>query len=468
MTIAYTQWQYITTKTSLSETDTFLVNGPNKVTTSVLRNELEKIPSGDGTCSMFVSASNDESGDTDIATIRTAINTLQASGTETKTLILFGNVYINDTIEVLEDPGIMFEGVNCTITQITADTPTIQFSGLTSGGCRGIKFIATTEDDDAIEVDGCTNLIIEDCDFSNYTRYGTAFDGTCSYCRFDSLKEDAEFAVELLKDLVEETRTTYNNNVYSYSAAAQAVGAENYELLTGSWWYQNIGGGVLDKSRVYPPTVAYYIRYSRGLGKTGPALIDIEEWDSRTEQEQMLRNIELASSAWRMGGGRETGIYKILPHADYWAPIYLKRALDGNPSYSVTTQSSIIARNMRINNQTEKRLGKYVDFLCPRCYVSYNNATAIAEWKWYATLSVMEALRCCRGKPVYPIVWYYAASDSVPLDEEYWIESLQYIAALPGISGIFIYSGLDDPTEYIWTDAIEDLVAGTGDNFTDS
>jgi hypothetical protein len=126
-----------------------------------------------------------------------------------------------------------------------------------------------------------------------------------------------------------------------------------------------------------------------------------------------------------------------------------------------------MARNMQINNWTEERLGKYIDFICPRCYVVYNTTVGMAEWKWYATLSVMEALRCSRGKPVYPMVWWHANGTDEELTEARWIESLQWIAGLPGISGIMVYSGGDAPSGYTWTDAIDELVDGTGD-FADS
>ena len=406
--------------------------------------------------------SADTTGATDTANIQADIATLQANyaSSDVVTIVLEGEYYLDDTISITADPGVMFEGVNATVTQKTASTPCISFSGTTSGGCRGITFAADTEDDDAIEVDGCTNLVFENLDFTSFARHGVVFDGTCTGSRFDIRKQDAEWAVELLKVLTAESRTTYNHTVYSYNSTAIAAGATTYRLLGNSFWYANNGS---DRSKVSCEDVADgIVGVASRESATSRVLVDVETWSPRTEPEQTLRNMRNAVWMWRAGSGRELGFYRVLPYSDYWTPAYLQRAIGGSPDYSEATQTAKVARNMEVNDRTAAALVDLVDYLCPRVYRSYNDDDHYDDWQWYVTLSVMEALRVGKGKPVYPIVWFNDANGD-ELSSARWIQMLQYVSALPGISGIMVYSGGSAPSGYTWTDAIAALIDGTGD-----
>jgi len=418
----------------------------------------------------LVQPSGDDTGATDPDNISAQITSLQSdyASRDEVTVVLAGDYYFDEAVAITGTPGVSIVGVNATVTQKTADTYSFTFaSSVAYGGCRGIRFVADDYMDDAISVDGCTDLVFEDLDFAKYRRHGVTFDGTCTGSRFDIRTQDAEWAVELLKELTAESRTTYNHTVYSYDATAQAAGATPYLLAGPFFWYEDLGGGSYDRSRVVPADVADGIVSGSGRNSTNPILVDIEEWSPLNEQEQLLRNLRNAVQMWRAGGKRNIGMYRLLPYSDYWTPAKLQRAIiDGNPDESEADQTANIARNMEVNDRTAAALVDMLDYLCVRCYRSYNDDSYYPEWQWYVTLSVMEALRTGKGKPVYPIVYYNDANGD-ELSEARWIQMLQYVAALPGISGVMVYSGGDAPSGYTWTDAIAELINGTGD-FADS
>lgn len=411
------------------------------------------------TTTVYVSANASD----DTQQIRDAIAALQASGSEKKTIILEGHLRTSEAISVSADPGVFFDGVGCTWEQLTADTPTLQLSNLSQGGARNIEFTHAAAGDNAISVTDCEDLVFSECRFSNYTGPGVTFSGTCTGTRFDEPFPDAEGMVELLKEITSESRSSYCRRVYSYSASAQAIGASPYELLTAFWWFDNDAGSY-DRSRVHPATVADGIAYSRANGGAGPAMMNIEEWNSHTQSEEMLANCRLAAQMWR-STSRDLGFYRLVPHSvNYFSPaVLLKRAIDAGNAEDIATYTAAMREFMRADDWNMRQLSPYVDYLAPRCYVSYNTDVGLAEWKWYASYTINEALRICQGKPVLPVVWWYANGSDEALAESRWIESLQWVAAMPGIAGIFLYSGGTEPSGYTWTDAVADLINAQGD-----
>lgn len=400
------------------------------------------------------------SGGDDRSAILTAIAQLQSSGTELKTLVLSGDIQISGTIAISGSPGVMIEGAGgASVTQNLAAAATFTFTGCSAGGVRGITFVAATADDDAVEVSGSTDLVFERLAFDGYTGPGVSFSGTCTGSRCEVTEHDAGPIIELVKELFAETRSSYNRTVYSYDATAQAAGASAYTNASAWYWFANDGS--YDYSRVDGAQIADGIVYA---GRdSGPVMMDIEVWDPLDEQEEMLANLRIAASMWKAGSARPRGFYRLLPYSDYYNPVYLKRAIDSSDAAELATRESRLRRNMRLDDRTYAAIGHDVDFLFPKCYILFNNDVGLSEGKWFATWSVMEALRLARpGQSVVPVVWWWAGSSGQALSEARWISYLQYMAALPGIAGLAVYSGGTAPSAYTWTDAISELINGTG------
>lgn len=272
-----------------------------------------------------------------------------------------------------------------------------------------------------------------------------------------------DYSASLISDVqtaVAASPTAYTQQVYSYAAASQAVGADAYQLGAGWFWFvpdgEDYDRSAVDAARVQNGIDTYGAR-------TDPLLVDIEEWDMSTETSVALTNLELALSMWHAQSARPIGMFRLVPYSDYFLHAQLYDAVNTSDATLEVRQRALFTSWMRLNDSNWARLGQYCDFLCPKVYVQYDNQ--VARWKYYAAASVLEAIRLADGKPVYPIVWWaeQAEAGDPAMTEAEWIASLQFVCGLDGIGGIMLYTGGTAPVGYTYTDAISNIVLGEAD-----
>ncbi|NLX55088.1 MAG: hypothetical protein GXY58_08240 [Planctomycetaceae bacterium] len=265
-------------------------------------------------------------------------------------------------------------------------------------------------------------------------------------------EKSAAFITEMFATIADEdSRGEFSPFVLSYDAEAIAAGATSYRLGTTSFW--NIRDGVIDPARIQ-----YYI--SMFGAESSPLVMDIEAWDLKTEWDVAGPNLQLAARMWSEGSSRPIGFYAIMPDVQYWYFVLLARAIAEANAYDIVKYSANISSWMTRNDRTYAMLGQYVDFLVPRVYVLYSDDSnnPFSDWKLYATSAIQEAVRIANGKPVYPMMAPQVGGATEPLLETEWINALQYVFSLPGVSGVAIYSGGTDPVLYNWVTAIADTL----------
>jgi hypothetical protein len=263
-----------------------------------------------------------------------------------------------------------------------------------------------------------------------------------------------------LIDYVGDAHTEFSNVVYSRDEVALANGAFPYQLLTSWCWFPHING-VYDESKVDPTIVLYGIK--QWGEKIGLKIIDIETWNVYTQTDIAIPNLITAVSLWKEHTTNRVGFYRILPEIEdnYWPAVMLKRAIDACNKIEETNQRTIISDWMKANDANSISLDRYIDFVCPQCYVQYSGNQD--EWKWAIGLQLLEATRLAQGKAVYPIMWYNAQSSKVALTRDEFISSLKYVLAFPGVNGIVMYDGGILPTDYKWQDIVSDVVHKVND-----
>lgn len=396
----------------------------------------------------------------DSSNISAMITSLQSTGSEVKTLFMSGEFTINEPITVNSNPSIFFQGVNAKITQSSTSDVCFDLSNLSGGGIQDFELVGGGSSN-AIRIKDCTDVVIRNISSTEFGS-GHLIDYSTDSTTFTNVRHydnapSADGMISLIQQYSTGPSNSYQRNVLSYSTDMIALGAKPYSLLTGYWWYDGS-----DRSRVDPDNIAQ-IMANTLFDSTGPILMDIEEWDCHHETEVVIQNCRLAAEMYRAGGHREIGFYRLLPYSDYWAGATLRRALIGGTTYTLKSRKELIRKYHKLNDYVNSKIGSYVDFYCPRCYVSYDDSSnAFEEWKYYAGYSILEAKRLAQGKKVYPIIWFNASSPSTALQETLWNNCIDYVSRFPGIDGVMIYSGLEQPSVYDWKTALNELMDTTG------
>ena len=202
--------------------------------------------------------------------------------------------------------------------------------------------------------------------------------------------------------LAGEERTKYSSVVFSHNQAGIAVAHRPFQLLTSWCWYPRVDG-VYDETRVSPSVVLYGIE--KAGAEAGLKLIEIETWHPYKQSKEGLPNWAFAAAMWQAQTDHKIGFYRILPDLtdNYFPVVLLKRAIESGDRPGELEQRKIIAEWMRAND-----------------------AHAIVLHRYY-------------------------------------VSSLKYVLAFPGVSGVLAYSSGEPPTEYKWTDIISDVVRQTGE-----
>ena len=266
--------------------------------------------------------------------------------------------------------------------------------------------------------------------------------------------------IETLKTDANEAGDTYIDTVFSYdSDAYTSYNATRYRLGTSYMWFAK-PGGTYDFSAVDVDTIQAGID-SHG-SETYPLVINIEQWDMKTEYAEAIPNLITVASMWRDVSNRELGFFKLTPKSDYWLWHWLYAGVNGSDEEQEARYTSLASTWWDRNNQNYAQLKDYIDFLAPRCYVNYNGSQS--NWNWYAAASIAEAVRLADGeKKVYPFVWYYAQGDNDYLTEAEWVSSLQFVTSQPGVDGVMVYHDARMPGAYEWRDAVSEIATATGD-----
>lgn len=269
----------------------------------------------------------------------------------------------------------------------------------------------------------------------------------------------SEYSAELVAAVAEAavaTNTTYNRNVYSYTAAVIAVGATSYLPMTASYWYTDAVQPTPPGATVDQSVIQGKINDFLATPNERPAMMDIEAWDlgDSDEYDEGIEQLKIAAGMWQDQTDRLVGFYDLFPSHQYARPA----ALASTTKSTVAWQAAMLSSVMRLDDRIAGELLPYVDFLLPRVYHVYEDA--VAQWKWSASWQILEAIRIAQGKPVYPVVWHHwgVNPDYTPLSEANYRASLQFVASFPGIAGVFLWEGNDEPAWY--TDVIEELVTG--------
>lgn len=258
-----------------------------------------------------------------------------------------------------------------------------------------------------------------------------------------------------IQALVAASPTAYSQVAYAYDANAIAAGALDYLGATASFWYDDPDH---PEAGVSAAKVQQYIgTYG---DSTTPLLMNIEQWSPVTDYSTWLANLTLAASMWQAQSPRPIGFYHQLPYFDNYDATHLQAAIAGSDETDEAKHRSALSTWQQLYTKSMRDLGNLVDFLVPKCYVLYNGDQT--AWKWIVSFQVLEALRIANGKPVYPILWHDAQTDAADLTSAEFTSALQFLAGIPGIAGVFFWSGGDDPAGYNWYDIAGAQVAGTG------
>lgn len=199
----------------------------------------------------------------------------------------------------------------------------------------------------------------------------------------------------------------------------------------GQWYYYPKVEGNYDTAKVIPDYAAGQIARAK---PAQTVLVDIEEWDATTEQELLIANCKAALEVTRAMTGAQVGLYMVLPCADYWTPVLYGRYQQSNVRHWMLCRDAMIGQQYR-NKVIATELSPLVDYVCPQCYVQYEDK--IDEWKWAAAWAVYSARQV--GKSVRPIVWDKSQGTGKQLDKSQFVEMVQFIACLPGVDALMLY-----------------------------
>lgn len=276
--------------------------------------------------------------------------------------------------------------------------------------------------------------------------------------------DDTDYSASLLADVATQaaaTNTTYNGSVYNYYYAAAVEDILTYMpsyyaagAATPGW--SSDGGTSVDLAVVQAGIDAY------NADPTGtPLMIDMETWSSRTRwtvNQTAINNFLSVANAWQTYTDRAVGWYSWVPYSFYTHITAYQTAVAGGDAVSESLYQAYVTTDMKLNEQAMALIWDAVDFLVPRCYVYSHDS--IAAWKWYASYSILEAIRLARGiKPVWPIWFYQATSVGEDLAEAEFLAAAKFVTAFPGIDASIAWSAANPPA--YWLGHVGDLVAGT-------
>ena len=272
-----------------------------------------------------------------------------------------------------------------------------------------------------------------------------------------------EYAVDQVTQMVTmatSTRTTYCHNVYSMTpTVCTATGAAYYAPHFTYHWSPGTPaypGAAFDRA-----TIQYWIDQYLANPSGSPVMADCEVWNLvvPAQFDEAIPQLQLYASMWRDQTDRPIGFYDLMPVFQYI------HAINAGTGTNITRilKRGWLSYYMQVGSQISRALLGHVDHLVPRCY--QQDADAVANWKYSASWNLLEAIRLAAGKSVYPLVWHHYTSGYGILSEANYRASLQFVAAFPGITGVFLWEEGEEPAWY--NTVITELVSNTG-GFKDS
>jgi hypothetical protein len=272
--------------------------------------------------------------------------------------------------------------------------------------------------------------------------------------------EYCEALVEDMTTQVAATNTTYNRNVFirKTNATLTAAGALKYTAVPHYAVFD-----LPDETVVDVPTIQYYINEYLAAGTGNPIMLNVEAWDlsSTADYAYAIEQLNTVASMWLEQTGSDQGWYLLLPEFVYSDSVNLGTAIaTANLSATAIYRARLSRRMVDDTNRFANDLFPYVQTMLPQCYVS--SAYTLAQFKWNAAEMILEALRIADGRPVYPVVWDHKLGDSSELSDADFRDMLQFVAAFPGIAGVYMWEGTEDRIA-TYNTVVTELLAGTGD-----
>lgn len=242
--------------------------------------------------------------------------------------------------------------------------------------------------------------------------------------------------------------------VLSYDPQLIAAGAAPYLLTNGQHFYKRTGPTTFDTSAVDVSVVAEAAKQSP---PGQHVLIDIEEFDLKTEPELAARNIASAIWTWRnVSPSAVLGIYRTVPDLMYGATVHTTRQLldrNANAAKLGGFADDIAAWQSR-NDYYNSAFGDALDFYCPRLYAGND----WPNWKAYAHYQLIESKRLADGRPVYPIMWaVYDSLTPIPLAQ--WNQMIDWVESHYCIDGIMIFTHATLQGATGWRDRVSESIA---------
>lgn len=260
-------------------------------------------------------------------------------------------------------------------------------------------------------------------------------------------QQQDEYCEQLVLDMIEQvaaTNTTYNRNVFSRNANLITAGASRYTNGSHLYWFED--GVAPDPAAIHLPTVQSKIDTFLATPNAYPLMINIEAWSLATDATyaKAIEDITLCASMWRDATDIETGFWSLVPHYVFTDSTNLGTAIGTDDKFNTAKYRARLSNRMITHtNKFAADLLPYADFLLPYTYGT--DGYTVAQWKWFAAEAILEALRVADGRAVYPIMWDHVMGDGFPaLSEADFIEMLKFVAAFPGIDGVYMWEGTED------------------------
>jgi hypothetical protein len=253
------------------------------------------------------------------------------------------------------------------------------------------------------------------------------------------------------------SRTTYNNTAYSRTTSIITnTGAARYVTHFNDpavYWASSV---LSYPGAAFEPAVIQSVINEYLASPTDTLLMaDCEIWDLSVDAQraEAIPNLQLYASMWQDQTDRELGFY-YYPFIQHVRPI---EACTSTTKATVARQQGWLSWAMHLGDSIFNDLLPYVNHLIPSVY--QQDADDVANWRYAAAWSILEAIRLAKGKPVYPIVYHKYTDGLEDLSEANYVAALQFVAAFPGIAGVILWEEAPLPA---WYEAvITELVAGT-------
>ena len=256
--------------------------------------------------------------------------------------------------------------------------------------------------------------------------------------------EHCEALVADMTTQVAATNTTYNRNVFCRTANLITAGASRYTNGGNLYFYPD--GVVPD-----PPDINLTVTQGKiddflASPNAYPLMINLESWALSDDAVYAdgIRNLQLAASMWRDQTDLETVFWSLVPHYVFTDSINLGVAIGAaNKANTAKYRARLSNRMISHTNKFAADLLPYADYVMPYTYGT--DGYTVAQWKWFAAEQILEAIRVADGRKVYPIVWDHVMGVGFPaLSEAHFIEMLKFVAAFPGIDGVYMWEGTED------------------------